>query len=124
LTAAYVPRRGDVVWLSLDPQSGHEQAGRRPVLVLSPENFNRRGMAWVAPITNTARGWPFEVPIPTGTGVTGVILADQTKSLDWRSRKADFEAALDEEVVNQVVALILPIIDPDEVFGSSDAAGG
>jgi mRNA interferase MazF len=118
MSSAYVPERGDVVWLSLDSQVGHEQAGRRPALVLSPAAYNgRTGLAIIAPITNRAKGYPFEVSIPDQAGVTGVILADQTKNLDWRGRRADFMCRLDPETVLRAIELYLPLIDPDEVFG-------
>ena len=85
----YIPKRGDVIWISLDPQAGHEQAGRRPALVLSPEVYNApAGLALICPISNQAKGYPFEVQIPAGLSVTGVILADQLKSVDWQVRKA------------------------------------
>jgi len=102
--AAYVPERGDAVWITLDPQAGHEQAGRRPALVLSPSAYNGRvGLALFCPITNQAKGYPFEVPIPTGSAVTGVVGADQVKSLDWRARKATRIAAVPAEVVALVL---------------------
>ena len=120
----YVPDRGDVVWLSLDPQAGHEQAGRRPALTISPAEYNRRtGLALFCPITNKAKGYPFEVAIPAGGVVTGVVLADQLKSLDWKARRATHAGTLDEEVVNRVVGHVLPLIDPDEVFGPGEQAG-
>src|SRR5882762_7645020 len=91
----YVPKRGDIMRLDLDPQSGHEQAGRRPVLVLSPADYNRKSnLAVVCPLTNKAKGYPFEVPIEASAVVdgtaTGVILADQVKSLDWTARNAEY----------------------------------
>lgn len=101
---SYVPERGDAVWITLDPQAGHEQAGRRPALVLSPAAYNGRvGLALLCPITNQAKGYPFEVAIPAGSAVTGVVGADQVKSLDWRARKADRIGTLPEEVVTQVL---------------------
>ena len=101
---AYIPERGDAVWITLDPQAGHEQAGRRPALVLSPSVYNGRvGLALFCPITSRAKGYPFEVPIPAGSPVTGVVGADQIKSLDWRARKADRIGAVPEEVVAQVL---------------------
>lgn len=101
---AYVPERGDVVWIALDPQAGHEQAGRRPALVLSPAAYNGRvGLALLCPITSQAKGYPFEVPLPEGMPVTGVVGADQVKSLDWRARKASRIGAIPEEVVVDVV---------------------
>ena len=79
---SYVPRRGDVVWLSLDPHAGHEQAGRRPAFVLSPEIYNRKsGLFLACPVTSKVKGYPFEVALPTGLIVSGVILA--TKSKAW-----------------------------------------
>ena len=86
MPAAYVPGRGDVVWISLDPRAGHEQAGRRPAVVLSPASYNGKvGLAVFCPITNQIKGYPFEVLIPPGLSVTGAVLADQIKSLDWRA---------------------------------------
>jgi mRNA interferase MazF len=101
---AYVPERGDAVWITLDPQAGHEQAGRRPALVLSPSAYNGRvGLALFCPITGQAKGYPFEVPLPAGSPVTGVGGADQVKSLDWRARKAARIGAVPGEVVDQVL---------------------
>ena len=101
---AYVPGRGDAVWITLDPQAGHEQAGRRPALVLSPADYNGRvGLALLCPITGQAKGYPFEVPLPEGSPVSGVVLADQVKSLDWRARKAARIGPLPEAVIVQVL---------------------
>jgi mRNA interferase MazF len=86
----YVPSRGDVVWISFHPHAGHEQAGRRPALVLSPASYNGKvGLALLCPITSQVKGYPFEVSIPPGSKVSGVVLSDQVKSLDWRARKAE-----------------------------------
>ncbi len=86
----YVPKRGDAVWITLNPQAGHEQAGRRPAVVLSPEIYNDKvGLAILCPITNQIKGYPFEVKIPAGLPVTGAILSDQAKSLDWHERNAE-----------------------------------
>ncbi|MBE7470674.1 MAG: endoribonuclease MazF [Anaerolineae bacterium] len=102
---AYIPERGDAVWLSFTPQAGHEQAGRRPAVVLSPQSYNQKvGLAIFCPITNQVKGYPFEVILPKEVGVTGVILSDQVKSLDWRVRKAEYIASLPEEVINEVLA--------------------
>lgn len=99
----FIPARGDAIWITLDPQAGHEQAGRRPALVLSPTAYNGRvGLALLCPITSQAIGYPFEIPLPEGLAVTGVILADQVKNLDWRARKAVRISAVPEEVLNQV----------------------
>lgn len=100
----YVPERGDVVWITLDPQAGHEQAGRRPALVLSPAAYNGRvRLALLCPITGQVKGYPFEVPLPGGLPVTGVVLADQVKSLDWRARKVSRIGAIPEQVVADVL---------------------
>ena len=108
---SYVPRRGDLVWLSFDPQAGHEQAGRRPAFVLSPETYNRKtGLLLACPITSKLKGYPFEVALPSGLAVGGVILADQMKSLDWKVRKAEFAATTSADVIDDVLALILPLI--------------
>lgn len=86
----YVPDRGDVVWLQFNPQAGHEQAGRRPALVISPRAYNGQvGLALLCPITSRIKGYPFEVVFPPGSKVDGAVLADQVKSLDWRARKAE-----------------------------------
>lgn len=108
-----MPARGDLVWLQFNPQSGHEQAGRRPALVVSPASYNRAvGLALVCPITARVKGYPFEVPLPEDGEVGGVILSDQLKSLDWRARKAEPIGSLPERVLLQVVARILPLVDP------------
>jgi mRNA interferase MazF len=92
------------VWITLDPQAGHEQAGRRPALVVSPAAYNGRvGLALLCPITSQVKGYPFEVALPAGLGVSGVVLADQVKSLDWRARKASRIGAVPDEVVAQVL---------------------
>jgi len=97
----YVPARGDVVWITFNPQAGHEQAGRRPALVLSPSSYNGKvGLAILCPITSQVKGYPFEVAIPSGSKLSGVILADQVKSLDWRIRKAEFICKLPRETTS------------------------
>lgn len=102
--ARYVPDRGDLIWISLDPQLGHEQAGRRPALVLSPSRYNASvGLAVVCPITNQAKGYPFEVPLPDESVVTGVVLSDQVKSLDWRKRQANYAAECPPEILVAVI---------------------
>jgi mRNA interferase MazF len=107
----YVPKRGDLVWLTFDPQARHEQAGRRPAFVLSPESYNRKTSLFLAcPVTSRVKGYPFEIALPAGLPVSGVILADQIKSLDWKERKAQFAARSTGEIVEEVLALILPLI--------------
>ena len=99
----YVPQRGDVVWLNFNPQSGHEQAGRRPAVVLSPRAYNQKvGLAILCPITTQQKGYPFEVTLPEGLEVNGVILSDQVKSLDWQVRRAEYFATLPEAVLAEV----------------------
>lgn len=100
----YVPDRGDVVWITLNPQAGHEQAGRRPALVLSPATYNERaGLAILCPITSQIKGYPFEVRIPEGLDVSGVILADQVKSLDWQEREASFLCSVPPVTLQEVL---------------------
>ncbi|HSB71291.1 MAG TPA: endoribonuclease MazF [Candidatus Methylomirabilis sp.] len=91
MPAVHAPDRGDIVWVDFDPQAGHEQAGRRPALIVSPQSYNQKvGLVLLCPITNRRKGYPFEVPLPKGLRVAGVVLADQVKSMDWRARRAEF----------------------------------
>ena len=99
-----MPDRGDVVWVTLTSQAGHEQAGRRPALVLSPAAYNGKvGFALLCPITSRVKGYPFEVALPAGIPVTGVVLADQVKSLDWRARTAEVACRVPSTVVAEVI---------------------
>lgn len=101
---AYVPERGDVVWITVNPQAGHEQAGRRPAVVLSPAAYNGKvGLALLCPVTNQVKGYPFEVVLPEGLAVSGAILADQVKSLDWRVREAELACSLPVATVRDVL---------------------
>lgn len=102
---AYVPDRGDVVWLNFNPQAGHEQAGKRPAFVLSPASYNRKvGLALFCPITTKVKGYPFEVDLPEDLDITGTVLSDQIKNLDWKARNATFICKLSDEVIEQVLA--------------------
>jgi len=102
--AGYVPERGEVAWITLNPQAGHEQAGRRPAVVLSPAAYNGKvGSAILCPVTSQVKGYPFEVLIPDGLEVRGAILADQVKSLDWRVREAEKICQLPVRTVNEVL---------------------
>ena len=102
---AYIPERGDTVWLTFDPQTGHEQAGKRPAVVLSPRAYNAKvGLALVCPITTRIKGYPFEVALPAGISLGGAILSDQVRSLDWRMRKATRIGKLPAAIIEQVVA--------------------
>lgn len=99
-----VPDRGDVVWIDMAPSSGHEQKGRRPALVLSPASYNARSsLALMCPITSRVKGYPFEVALPEGLPVGGVVLSDQVKSLDWRSRQAEVTGTAPDDVVAAVL---------------------
>jgi len=101
----YVPQRGDVVWITLNPRAGHEQAGRRPVVILSPHAYNTKvGLALLCPITSQVKGYPFEVAIPEGLPVAGAILSDQIKSLDWCVRKAEWVCSLPPKTIAEVLA--------------------
>jgi mRNA interferase MazF len=109
---AYVPERGDVVWISLNPQAGHEQAGRRPAVVVSPRSYNGKvGLGLFCPITSQAKSYPFEVVIPAGLPVSGVVLADQVKSLDWRARQAEFAARLPAHTGAEVVGKLAVLLE-------------
>ncbi len=101
-TMVYIPERGDAVWITLNPQAGHEQAGRRPALILSPAAYNGRvGLAILCPISRQIKGYPFEVLIPDGLDVGGVVLADQVKNLDWRAREAELICSLPAQTVTE-----------------------
>ena len=107
----YIPQCGDVVWITLNPQAGHEQAGRRPAVVLSPKNYNGKvGLAILCPITNQIKGYPFEVIIPAGLPVAGAILSDQVKSLDWRARNAEFLCTLPTETISEVLQKLVTLL--------------
>lgn len=107
----YVPDRGDMVWLEFNPQAGHEQAGRRPALVISPKSYNGKvGLALMCPITSKSKGYPFEVPLPSTAEISGVVLADQIKNLDWQARKAEFVCKVLSEVTQEVLAKIQVLI--------------
>ena len=103
----YVPNRGDIVWMSLTPQAGHEQAGRRPALVVTPQQYNAiTSLALCCPITSQVKGYPFEVSLPPASPIKGVVLADQIKSLDWRARGARFECRCSNAVISEVIGKV------------------
>ena len=109
--AAYAPDAGDLVWLSFSPQAGREQAGRRPALVLSPLAYNAKASLCLAcPITQQAKGYPFEVRLPDGLSVGGVILSDHVKSTDWQVRQAAFIGRAPAAIVEEVAAKIMPLL--------------
>jgi mRNA interferase MazF len=99
----WVPNAGDLVWLTFDPQAGHEQRGRRPALILSPRAYNAKARLAVAcPITSQIKGYPFEVPLPPGGPIVGAVLADHVKNLDWQARHVIFEAKAPADVLTDV----------------------
>jgi mRNA interferase MazF len=99
-----VPECGDVVWITLNPQAGHEQSGRRPAVVLSPKSYNDSvGLAILCLITSQVKGYPFEVLLPAGFPTVGAILSDQVKSLDWRARNAELICALPDETISEML---------------------
>ena len=111
MAGRYVPDRGDVVWLEFDPQAGHEQAGHRPAVVLSPSTYNRKvGLALFCPVTSQVKGYPFEVHIPAELPIQGAILSDQLKSMDWRVRNARRICTLPVSVVDDVLGKVLALI--------------
>jgi mRNA interferase MazF len=107
----HAPGRGDIVWLLFDPQAGHEQAGHRPALVVSPRAYNAKvGLALFCPITSRVKGYPFEVQLPPNLEVSGAVLTDQLKSLDWRTRKAKHITTVPEETMDEILAKILTLL--------------
>ncbi|HJY64755.1 MAG TPA: type II toxin-antitoxin system PemK/MazF family toxin [Ignavibacteria bacterium] len=111
MKSVYEPGRGDVIWLDLNPQVGREQAGRRPVLVMSPKIYNQKaGLAVICPITSTIKNYPYVVKIPDELKVRGVILSDQIKSLDWNARKAEYICKMPDIVFNTVIEKLNTLI--------------
>lgn len=105
--AEYVPRKGDLLALTFDPQSGHEQRGRRPALVVSNDLFNRHtGLCIACPITSTNRGYPFHVAVPVGEGVTGFVMVEQVKSIDFRARKAKRIGKASPGLLDEVLSIL------------------
>ena len=110
---SYVPDRGDVVWLDLSDRAGHEQAGHRPALVVSPLKYNRTvELALICPITSRIKGFPFEVAIPRQSKVQGVVLADQITSVDWRARGARYFDELPSDLVEKVTRQFQKLLPP------------
>jgi mRNA interferase MazF len=110
--AAYAPERGDIIWLHFTPQTGREQSGRRPALVISPAGYNRKvGLVLVCPITSKVKGYPFEVVLPQGFKAEGAVLCDQIRSLDWRARRAERLCPAPPGVLEEATAKILALVD-------------
>lgn len=111
MTRGHIPNAGDLIWLTFDPQAGREQAGRRPALVLSPAAYNEKtDLALVCPISSRVKGYPFEVPLPEGLPISGVVLSDHVKSLDWKQRRAEFVARVHSDVISEVLARLAPLL--------------
>ncbi len=109
--AVHIPDMGDLIWLSFSPQAGREQAGHRPGLVLSPRAYNARvGLCLVCPVTHHAKGYAFEVALPDGLPVQGVVLADHVKSADWQERGNEFIATVPADVLDEVRAKLKPLL--------------
>jgi len=108
---AYIPRCGDVVWITLNPQAGHEEAGRRPAVVISPQSYNGKvGLAIFCPVTSQIKGYPFEVLVPAGLPVAGAILSDQLKSLDWGARNTELICTLSTETISEVLQKLATLL--------------
>ena len=108
----FIPQRGDIVWINMQPQAGHEQSGRRPAIVLSPAAYNNKvGLAILCPITNQIKGYPFEVILPKGLKINGTILSDQVKSLDWKIRRAEFCDKAPDYVIAEVLKKIKVLLE-------------
>ena len=103
MNKVYIPSRGDIVWLTFNPQAGHEQSGRRPAVVISPKIYNEKsGLSLFCPITSKVKGYPFEVQLPKNCPIHGVILSDQLKSLDWHVRNTEFVCETPPEILNDL----------------------
>ena len=114
MISPYLPNTGDLVWLEFNPQAGSEQAGWRPGLVLTPVSYNRASsLMIVCPITNQAKGYPFEVEIPDGLKINGVVLVDHVKSLDWRARNARKADSAPQKVIDRVLAKLAALLSID-----------
>ncbi len=112
---AYVPDRGDVVWLTFEPHAGHEQAGRRPAVVISPRRYNRlSGLALLCPVTSQIKGYPFEVLLPSGLPIEGAVLSDQIRSLDWRARRASRICVLPSVTIEEVIGKLQVLISASD----------
>jgi mRNA interferase MazF len=108
---AYIPDCGDVVWISLDPQAGHEQSGHRPALVLSPAAYNGKvGLMLCCPISTQIKGYPFEVVIADNPKVSGVVLADQVKCLDWRARCAKRQGKVSNTALDETLKKLKAVL--------------
>jgi mRNA interferase MazF len=111
IDVSYIPDRGDAIWITLNPQSGHEQSGRRPAVVLSPRSYNGKTyLAVLCPVTSQIKGYPFEVNIPESLPIGGAILADQVKSLDWKAREAELICPLPNDTISEVLGKLQTLL--------------
>lgn len=111
MSSTYVPDRGDIAWLEFTPQAGHEQMGTRPAIVLSSKNYNQKvGLAVFCPVTGQKKGYPFEVEIPSNSMITGVVLSDQIKSLDWHARQARYAMKVPISVLQECLQKIKALL--------------
>ena len=107
----YIPERGDVVWIMFAPSTGHEQSGKRPGVVMSSSIYNgKTGMALCCPITSHVKGYPFEVSVPIGVKISGAILADHMRNIDWKTRRAQYLCKLPDNVLEEVTEKILTLL--------------
>lgn len=110
-----VPKKGDLIWLDFSPQAGHEQAGRRPALVITPSLFNRStNLLFAAPITSRVRGHEFEVALPAGLSISGVVLVHHARSVDWKVRNAEIIEAVPEETLFEVLDILNAVVEDEE----------
>lgn len=117
--AGWVPDRGELIWITFDPQAGHEQAGRRPGVVLSSALYNGpAGLALICPITSRVKGYPYEVTLPVGLAVSGVILSDQVKSFDWRAREARPAGRIPAETLEEILVNLETLVSLDQTGAS------
>jgi mRNA interferase MazF len=111
VSESYIPQRGDIVWVDFSPSIGHEQAGRRPAVVLSSRSYNEpSSLALVCPLTRSVKGYAFEVPIPPGLSVRGVVLADHIRSIDWKTRKVEFMGRRPGSVIEAIWRTLAKVI--------------
>lgn len=111
MVRVYTPQAGDVVWLDFDPQTGREQRGHRPALIVSPREYNRKtGLALACPITSQIKGYPFEVRVQESSGIDGVVLSDHIKNLDWKARNARYVCTVSDDVLNGVRRKIILLL--------------
>jgi len=110
----YIPDKGDIIWLDFNPQTGREQAGFRPALVLTPREYNRKtSLAVLCPITSHSKGYPFEVALPLKLPVQGVVLVDHLKNLDWNQRRAEFKGRVPSTIMAEVLAKVAALLGID-----------